>query len=61
MNNLEKRQMKIPNRNTKKKKFFLNEDCLRGFWDNLKHTNICIIWYQKEKRVSKELKINLKK
>ena len=27
-----------------------NEDSLRDLWDNIKHTNICIIWVPEEER-----------
>ena len=34
----------------KEKRMKRNEDSLRDFWDNVKHTNTCIIGVQKEKR-----------
>ena len=35
----------------KEKKKEWNEDCLRDYWDNIKHTNICIIGVpQREER-----------
>ena len=34
----------------KEKRMKRNEDSLRDFWDNVKHTKTCIIGVQKEKR-----------
>ena len=42
------------------KRIFKNEDSLRGFWDNIKHTNIHIKGIPEEERVQ-ELKTSLKK
>ena len=38
-----------------------NEDSLRDLWDNIKHTNSCIIGVQKEKRERRDLRKYLKK
>ena len=32
------------------KRMKINEDRLRDLWDNIKHTNICIIWVPEEER-----------
>ena len=37
-----------------------NEDSLRDLWDNIKHTNICIIWVP-EGEERKDLRKYLKK
>ena len=34
----------------KKKEFEKNESSLRDFWDNIKHTNICIMGYWKDRK-----------
>ena len=38
-----------------------NEDSLRDLWDNIKSTNIHIIWVPEEKRERKDLRKNLKR
>ena len=38
-----------------------NEERLRNFWDNFKHSNIWIIGVPEEKRKSKKLKTYVKK
>ena len=42
------------------KRMKINEDSLRDLWDNIKHTNICIIGSQKE-RERKHLRKYLKR
>ena len=37
----------------KEKRLKTNEESLREFWDNIKHTNICIIQVQGEERERK--------
>ena len=38
-----------------------NEDSLRDLWDNIKHTNICIIGVQEQERERKDLRKYLKR
>ena len=41
---------KSSNQNSKKKNILKNESSLRDLWDNIKHTNICIIGVPGEER-----------
>ena len=45
----------------KEKRILKNEESLRNTLDNMKHNNICIMEYQKEKRLSKGLRNYLEK
>ena len=49
--------MEYRKKNEKKK----NEDSLRDLWDNIKSTNIHIIWVPEEKREKKDLRKYLKR
>ena len=40
--------------NREKKKNFFNEDSSRDFWDNIKHTNICILGVSEGEQREKE-------
>ena len=49
--NLEDRMVEITAKKQNiEKKMKRNEDSLRDLWDNIKHTNICIIWVPEEER-----------
>ena len=54
-----KGKKKTTNQNNKKKKESkTNKDSINSFWDNFKHSNICLIGVpQKEKRKNKKLEI----
>ena len=54
---VEDKVMEITAPEQKKKKLKGPEDSLRELWDNIKHTNICIIDSQKERRERKMLRI----
>lgn len=56
---LEDRLVAIINAEQKKKRMKRNKS-LRDLWDSIKHTNICILGIQKEKRVRKGLRTYLK-
>ena len=45
----------------KKKRMKRNEDGLRDLWKNIKHTNIFIMGFQKEKNERKDLRKYLKR
>ena len=53
------RKQRTTNQNNKKKKESkTNKDSINSFWDNFKHSNICLIGVpQKEKRKNKKLEI----
>ena len=55
LSNWEERVVEINQAEEKKEKKF-NEDSLRDFWDNIKHTNICIIGVQEGKEREKGAK-----
>ena len=52
---LEDRVVKITaTKQNKENRLKRNEDSLRDLWDNIKHTNICIIGVPEEKEKGKE-------
>ena len=55
LSNWEERVAEI-NQAEEKKEKKINEDSLRDFWDNIKHTNICIIGVQEGKEREKGAK-----
>ena len=55
ISDLEERMVEITAvEQNKEKRMKRNEDTLRDLWDNIKHTNICIIGSQKEGRERKD-------
>ena len=51
INDLEDRMVEInATEGNTEKRMKRNEDSLRDLWDNIKHTNICIIWVPEEER-----------
>ena len=62
INDLENKMVEITaaEQNTEKR-MKKNEDSLRDLWDNIKHTNSCIIGVQKEKRERRDLRKYLKR
>ena len=63
INDLEDRTVEITatEQNMEKKNEKKNEDSLRDLWDNIKSTNIHIIWVPEEKRERKDLRKYMKK
>ena len=62
INNLEDRMAEITAaEQNMEKRMKKNEDRLRDLWDNIKHTDICTIGSQKEKREKKDLRKYLKR
>ena len=62
VNELEDRTMEITaTEQNIEKRMKRNEDSLRDLWDNIKSTNIHIIWVPEEKRERKDLRKYLKR
>ena len=61
INDLEDRMVEITaTEQNIEKRMKRNEDSLRDLWDNIKSTNIHIIWVPEEKRERKDLRKDLK-
>ena len=61
INDLEERMLEITAAEQNiEKRMKINEDSLRDLWDNIKHTNICIIWVP-EGEERKDLRKHLKR
>ena len=59
INDLEqKEEINIQPEQNEEKRIQKSEETLTNLWDNLKHSNIRIIGFQKEKNNSKKLKTN---
>ena len=62
INDLEHRMVEITaTEQNIEKRMKRNEDSLRDLWDNIKSTNIHIIWVPEEKRERKDLRKYLKR
>ena len=62
INDLEGRMVEITTAEQNiEKRMKRNEDSLRDLWDNIKSTNIHIIWVPEEKRERKDLRKYLKR
>ena len=62
IHDLEDRMVKITaTEQNIEKRMKRNEDSLRDLWDNIKSTNIHIIWVPEEKRERKDLRKYLKR
>ena len=62
INDLENRMVEITaTEQNIEKRMKRNEDSLRDLWDNIKSTNIHIIWVPEEKRERKDLRKYLKR